>query len=186
MRTTHPLPLLLSGTIVAGFLLAGCAPQSASLIDESAASAERAGSPAMEATMSQPEHILLPSADMQWQDAPPVLPAGAEVTALEGDPSKPGPFTLRLRFPADYRIPPHFHPADEHVTVISGTFALGMGDAFDEAKLTELGPGGFAMMRTGTRHFALSRDGAVIQLHGTGPWGLTYVNPADDPRGGAQ
>src|SRR3989344_3979075 len=93
---------------------------------------------------------------------------------------------FRLEFPANYRVAPHWHPADEHVTVIAGTFALGMGETFDETKLEELGVGGFAMMRTGTRHFAWSKDGAVVQLHGIGPWGLTYVNPADDPRNAAK
>lgn len=129
-----------------------------------------------------PDHILVMAKDVAWTNAPPVLPAGAKIAVLEGDPAKPGPFALRLQFPANYRISPHTHPADEHVTVISGTFARGMGSAFDETKLEELGPGGFAMMKAGAQHFAWSKDGAVVQLHGIGPWGLTYVNPADDPR----
>ena len=136
--------------------------------------------------MSEQEHILKTEGDIVWSDAPAVLPAGAKVVALEGDPAKAGPFTIRLKLPANYRVAPHWHPADEHVTVIAGTFALGMGETFDETKLEELGVGGFAMMRTGTRHFAWSKDGAVVQLHGIGPWGLTYVNPADDPRNAAK
>ena len=136
----------------------------------------------MEDKAMGPDDILVMANDIAWADAPPVLPAGAKIAVLEGDPAKPGPFTLRIQFPASYRIAPHTHPADEHVTVISGTFARGMGSTFDESKLEELGPGGFAMMKTGMQHFAWSKDGAVVQLHGIGPWGLTYVNPADDPR----
>lgn len=130
----------------------------------------------------QPEHILVKAADVRWVDAPPVLPAGAKVAVLEGDSSKPGPFTMRIKVPPKYRIAPHEHPADEHVTVISGALAIGMGETFTEGALNTLPVGSFAMMRAGTRHFAWSEDGAVIQLHGIGPWGLTYVNPQDDPR----
>jgi hypothetical protein len=93
---------------------------------------------------------------------------------------------MRIMVPATYRIAPHHHPADEHVTVISGDFALGMGETFVESALETLPVGGFAMMKTGTRHFASSANGAVVQLHGMGPWGLTYVNPADDPRNATQ
>jgi len=138
-----------------------------------------------DASMSAPmaeKHIVLTSSALQWVDAPAALPAGAKIVVLEGDPSKPGPFTMRIQFPANYRVAPHFHPTDEHVTVLSGTFAVGRGDTFDESALQELGVGGFMMMPTGTKHFARSKDGGIVQLHGIGPWGLTYVNPADDPR----
>lgn len=166
MRHHH---LFLGSAVAAMVILTGCKPQQASNMMQ-------------EQKMAGPDHILVMAKDVDWKDAPAVLPAGAKIAVLEGDPSKPGPFTLRLQFPADYRIAPHVHPADEHVTVISGTFARGMGDTFDSAKLEELGAGGFAMMKTGSSHFAWSKDGGVVQLHGIGPWGLTYVNPADDPR----
>lgn len=175
MRTTHlSLPL---GTIALAALITGCAPQ-----NTPPKAMEKSASSVMEQEAMAPEHILKAPADIQWADAPPSLPAGAKIAILEGDPSKPGPFTMRIMVPANYHVPPHHHPADEHVTVLSGTFSLGMGETFDEKALTELPVGGFAMMRTGTRHFAWSRDGAVVQLHGIGPWGLTYVNPQDDPR----
>lgn len=132
--------------------------------------------------VEEQDHILVKAADISWVDAPPVLPVGAKISVLEGDPSKPGPFTMRIQVPANYRVPPHEHPADEHVTVISGDFAIGMGETFTESALSELPVGSFAMMKTGVRHFARSKGGATIQLHGIGPWGLTYVNPADDPR----
>jgi quercetin dioxygenase-like cupin family protein len=172
MHTTR-LSLFIGSTVIAGLALAGCVSQKP---------LQGGGEPF---TM-EPDHIFITESEVVWKDAPPVLPAGAKIAVLEGDPAKPGPFTLRLQFPAGYRVPPHWHPADEHVTVISGSVAIGMGETFDEAALKELGVGGFAMMRTGTRHFARSKDGAVIQLHGIGPWGLTYVNPADDPRGAAK
>lgn len=173
MRTTH-LPFQ---ALALAVLLASCAPQTSPQAIDSSDSSAAALSEAM-----QPEHILVTPADVEWADAPASLPAGAKVASLEGDPSKPGPFTLRLQFPANYRIAPHWHPADEHVTVLSGDFALGMGDTFDESALTTLPTGGFAMMRKETRHFAQSKSGAIVQLHGVGPWGLTYVNPQDDPR----
>jgi quercetin dioxygenase-like cupin family protein len=88
---------------------------------------------------------------------------------------------MRLVMPAGYRIPPHFHQADEHVTVISGAFQVGMGDKFGDGKVTTLPPGTFGVIPPGMHHFARADKATVIQLHGTGPWGLTYVNPADQP-----
>lgn len=126
--------------------------------------------------------VVVTPGDLAWGPAPAVLPAGAKAVVLDGDPAKPGPFTMRLRFPAGYRIPPHFHPAIEHVTVVQGTFLVGMGERFDDAKLKPLPAGSFVVIPIGMRHFAQARDQAVIQFHGIGPWGLTYVNPADDPR----
>jgi quercetin dioxygenase-like cupin family protein len=127
-----------------------------------------------EAHVTTPEHL-------NWGPAPAILPAGARLAVLEGDPSKAGPFTMRLAMPAGYRIPPHFHQVDEHVTVISGAFQVGMGETFDESKLTTLSPGTFGVIPPGMRHFARADKPTVIQLHGVGPWGLTYVNRADQP-----
>jgi quercetin dioxygenase-like cupin family protein len=123
-------------------------------------------------------HVVTP-AQLTWGPAPPILPAGARLAVLEGDPSKTGPYTMRLEMPAGYRLPPHFHHADEHVTVISGAFQVGMGDTFDEGKLTTLLPGAFGVIPPGIHHFARADKATVVQLHGVGPWGLTYVNPAD-------
>lgn len=129
-----------------------------------------------------PQHVLVIPGDLQWHDGPASLPAGAQMAVIEGDPKQEGLFTMRLKLPADYRIPAHWHPADEHVTVISGTFFMGMGDVLDTAKGTRLPPGGYAVMPIGLRHFAWTTEAAVIQLHGAGPWGIHYVNLADDPR----
>ena len=135
-----------------------------------------------QSTGAQPRqaHVVKPD-HLSWGPAPAILPAGARLAVLEGDPSKAGPFTMRLDMPAGYRIPPHFHQADEHVTVISGAFQVGMGETFDEGKLTTLSPGTFGVIPPGMRHFARADKATVIQLHGIGPWGLTYVNPTDRP-----
>ena len=92
------------------------------------------------------------------------------------------PFTVRLKLPANYRIPAHSHPAIEHVTVISGKFNMGTGDKLDDSKTTALLPGSVAIMQVGTNHFAWTSEETIVQLHGIGPWDVKYVNPADDPR----
>ncbi|MGH8721118.1 MAG: cupin domain-containing protein, partial [Burkholderiales bacterium] len=96
--------------------------------------------------------------------------------------TKAGEFTLRLWMPDGYTIPPHYHPRTEHVTVIAGTFLVGMGDRLDPATFGELPTGTFGAIPAGMRHFARAKGEVVVQLHGVGPWGMTYVNPADDPR----
>lgn len=137
--------------------------------------------PMIGATMK--EHVLVNSKELKWVDGPPTLPAGAKMAVIEGDPKAPNAlFTARFKLPANYKIMPHSHPADEHVTVISGTFNMGMGETFDAKKATALSAGGFAVMPKDHKHFAFTKGEVVIQLHGVGPWGITYVNPADDPR----
>lgn len=127
-------------------------------------------------------HIMVKPEDVKWMDGPPSIPPGAKFAVIEGDPKIAGLFTMRLWFPADYKIGAHWHPADEHITVISGTFLMGLGDKFDDGKLHPLSTGSFAVMATGTRHFAATTKETVVQLHGMGPWGINYVNPSDDPR----
>ena len=126
-------------------------------------------------------HLYQPDA-LQWKDGPPSLPAGARMAVLEGDPSKEGLFTMRLQLPDGFRIPPHFHGAVEHITVLSGTFNIGMGDRFDEKATTAMGPGAFGYWPAGMRHFVWTKGVTTLQLHGIGPWTITYVNPSDDPR----
>jgi quercetin dioxygenase-like cupin family protein len=104
------------------------------------------------------------------------------MAVLAGDPNKKGPFTVRMQAPAGYKITPHTHPTAENITVISGTFNIGMGDKFDEAAGKELGAGGFVVLPTGMKHYAWSTADAIIQIHGKGPFAIKYVNPADDPR----
>jgi quercetin dioxygenase-like cupin family protein len=127
--------------------------------------------------------IMTRSHELAWKNGPAALPAGARVAVLEGDPKTPNAlFTIRLELPAGYLIPAHFHGADEHITVISGQFDMGVGDRLDFGKLEPCPAGSFMVMPAGTRHFALSREQTVIQVHAVGPWVLTYVNPTDDPR----
>jgi quercetin dioxygenase-like cupin family protein len=121
-------------------------------------------------------------AAMTWKPGPGSLPAGARFAVLEGDPTKEGPFVMRLKVPDGYRIPPHTHPKTERLTVISGTFRLGMGDRFDESGLRDLPAGSFGYWPAGMKHFAAARGETVVQLHGIGPWRITYLDPADDPR----
>jgi quercetin dioxygenase-like cupin family protein len=128
------------------------------------------------------EHKMFTPSDIKWVDGPPFLPPGAKLAVLEGDPGKAGPFTIRLQAPAGYKIPAHTHPTAERVTVISGTFNLGMGDKLDESAGHEMVPGSFALMPAGMKHFAWATGESVVQVHGTGPFAIKYVNPADDPR----
>jgi quercetin dioxygenase-like cupin family protein len=129
-------------------------------------------------------HDAEPADEIEFGPAPPVFPAGAEMAVLQGDPGVAGEiFTVRLRFPAGYVLPAHWHPTDEHVTVISGTFLVGLGDTFDEgALLPALEPGDFITAPANANHFATARGKTVVQVHAIGPFELTYVNSADDPR----
>jgi quercetin dioxygenase-like cupin family protein len=128
-------------------------------------------------------HVLVTSNDVKWGPAPPALPPGAQFAVIEGDPSKAGgTFTIRLKAPDGYKVPPHWHPVAENVTVLEGTFMVGMGDKFDQSAGKELKPGSFASMPKGMRHFAWTKGETIIQVHGVGPFELIYVNAADDPR----
>ncbi|HEY8257712.1 MAG TPA: cupin domain-containing protein [Gemmatimonadales bacterium] len=118
---------------------------------------------------------------VDFQPGPPSFPPGSEIAVLQGDPSQSGLYTVRLRFPAGYQLPPHFHPTDENVTVFEGTFLVGMGDAIDLNSVVTLGPGGFITAPAGGHHFAVARGQTIVQVHGEGPFAITYVNPADDP-----
>jgi quercetin dioxygenase-like cupin family protein len=118
--------------------------------------------------------------DIKW-GATPSLP-GAKFAVLQGPMNQPGAFIARIQFPDGYKIAPHFHSGIEHVTVISGTFAMGHGDKFDQSKLTPLRTGDVAIMQPKTPHYAMTTGATEVQIHGLGPWTLTYVNPQDDPR----
>ena len=120
--------------------------------------------------------------EIKWQDGPVFLPAGAKFAVLEGDPTKEGPFVMRIWFPDGFRIQPHWHPKVERVTVIFGTLNLGMGEKFDQSATRELPAGTYGFWPAGMRHFAWAKGKTIVQLHGIGPWIFTYVNPADDPR----
>jgi quercetin dioxygenase-like cupin family protein len=127
-------------------------------------------------------HKIVSAQEIKWAPGPSSIPPGAEAATLYGDPSKEGLFALRLKLPKGYQLPPHTHPKPEVVTVISGTFRLGMGEKADKGKGQPLPAGSFFAFPPGMAHFAFADEDTVNQLNSTGPWGLSYVNPADDPR----
>src|SRR5215831_18498194 len=122
------------------------------------------------------------SSDIKWGNAPPSLPKGAKIAVLYGDPGKPGPFVIRLMAPAGYKVPPHWHSQTENLTVISGIFYLGSGDTMDPAHAHALRAGGYHYLPAKAHHYAFSKAPAIIQVHGDGPFDITYINPADDPQ----
>src|SRR5689334_5461925 len=120
--------------------------------------------------------------DVKWGPAPAVFEPGAQFAVIQGDPSKAGEeFTVRLRLPNGYRIKPHTHPTAENVTVLAGTFLVGMGSTFDQTKMLAIAPGGFVTAPAEHAHYAVARGETVVQVHAIGPFALTYVNPADAP-----
>lgn len=141
-----------------------------------------AGGASTAPAQSTDAHRIVSPQEVNWAAGPASIPAGSQAAVLYGDPSKEGLFALRLKLPKGYRIPPHTHPKPEVVTVISGTFRLGMGESLDQNKAQPLPAGSFFALAPGMAHYALTDEETVIQLNSTGPWSLTYVNPKDDPR----
>lgn len=128
-------------------------------------------------------HVMLAPGALKWRPFPPGG-AGAKLAVLSGDPEKPGPFVIRIRQPAGTQVPPHWHPTDEHVTVVKGTMYFAMGERFNKRGARELSAGSYLLLPAKMPHFAwTSRRGAsIIQVHGMGPFQVVFVNPADDPR----
>lgn len=118
---------------------------------------------------------------LAWGDAPPILPPGAQLAVLSGNPMEEGPFVLRLKFPEGYEVPAHIHSGDELITVIAGEFGIGHGKKLDMDKGEVLPVGGFVEMPAGHPHFAWAATEVVVQIHGPGPFDITYMDPADDP-----
>jgi hypothetical protein len=117
-----------------------------------------------------------------WGPPPPFVAPGAQLAVLEGNPAgTTGDYTIRLKMPDGYRIAPHWHPLRENVTVISGTFKLGMGDVFDASKTMTLPAGSFGYLDPDMHHYAMAVGDAIVQVHGKAPLQFNYVNPQDDP-----
>lgn len=131
---------------------------------------------------AQEDHALMTPDQMKWGPGPDALPKGAEATVLVGDPGKPGPFVVRLKFPSGYKIPAHMHPTPEVITVISGTFIWGHGDKADPSAATKLPAGSFVSIPTEMPHFASVDEDTIIQVSSIGPFDVIYVDQADDPR----
>ncbi len=127
------------------------------------------------------QHTVVTPDQLKW-DVPAALQKGAQVAVVSGDPSKEEPYVVRLKFPAGFKIMPHTHPNTENLTVISGQFHIGTGEKFDESKLKVLKAGSYSRVPHGMPHYAMTTEDTLIQLHGMGPQGIVYVNPADDPR----
>jgi quercetin dioxygenase-like cupin family protein len=162
-----------SGAMIGSSLTSGAASESPDTTIATPATSEHAAG-----------HDTEAAGDLTFSPAPPVFPAGAEMAVIQGDPSVAGEvFTVRLRLPDGYVLPAHWHPTDEFVTVISGTFLVGLGDAFDQSALMPaMRPGDFVVAPANANHFATVRGETEVQVHAVGPFELTYVNSDDDPR----
>jgi hypothetical protein len=134
------------------------------------------------ARTDSPEKNAFTPDTMPYGPAPAFVPAGAQLAVLEGNPgAASGDYTVRLKMPDGYRIAPHWHPNRENVTIVSGTFKVGMGDEFDESKMATFPAGSFAYLDPSMHHFAMASGAVVVQVHGQAPLQFNYVNPNDDP-----
>ena len=167
--------------VVAGGL-SGCVA-GAKRIESSPGGVKASGVAVAEANAADavPSHVVVPPNAIKWLNFPLGGP-GVKAAVISGDPEKPGPFVLRIKSPAGAKVPPHWHPGDEHLTIVSGTFAVGMGDVFDAKKLKALPQGTYALLPREMHHFAQSKTATIVQVHGMGPFLINFVNPADDPR----
>lgn len=132
------------------------------------------------------EQVFMNPGDLKWQDAPPSLPKGAKVAVLFGDPGKAGPTVIRVKMPVGYKIPPHWHSLAENLTVISGTLYLGGGDKMETAGAHGMMAGGFHYLPAKVHHYAFTKTPTIVQIHGEGPFDITYINPDDDPQKAAK
>ena len=135
----------------------------------------------MACAQSSGHHRIVAPSDLKWSDIGS-LPPGAKVAVIEGDPGKTGLITIRIKLPPNYRVPPHYHGTVERSTILSGTLHIGMGEQFDQQKSTAMAPGTVLLMPPKMPHFAWTKEEVVFQLNVEGPWTVTYINPADDPR----
>ncbi|MDQ5856684.1 MAG: cupin domain-containing protein [Acidobacteriota bacterium] len=133
------------------------------------------------AAKKMPAHVMVTPGDIRWVDAPPSMPPGAKVAVLEGDPSKPEYFAMRIKAPGGYKFMPHWHPNVERFTVLSGTFHLGLGDTFTETGAQAMTAGSYATLQPKVHHYGWTEGETELHLTTLGPWKRVYVNPADDP-----
>lgn len=122
------------------------------------------------------------SASLKWMAGPPGLPKGSTFAVLSGDPAKEGLFTIRARMPAGYVVPPHHHPTDELLTVLSGQLGYGMGAKLERPKTKTMAAGSYVVAEANMNHYVVARAATTLQVTAQGPFAITYVNPADDPR----
>lgn len=137
----------------------------------------------MSAVRAKPAmHQVMQPDQLKWMPAPPMLPRGSQIAMLEGNPMQKGLYTIRLRAPRDYVVPPHWHSKGEHVTVISGTMRIGMGDKVDRSAAHRLPPGAYVNLPARMHHYAVAETDATVQIHGMGPFDIHYLKSSDDPR----
>ena len=167
--------------VIASLGIVSCAPSYTT--HEAAPVTAPAATVAMTPVSRSADGMVLAHAALSgWGPAPAALPPGAQAIVLEGDPSKAELFTVRLKLPNNYTVPPHWHTAWEHITVISGIFHLGMGERVDPSKFSELRAGSFAALPSRMPHYVHVVGETIVQLHGMGPLVVNYVNRTDDPR----
>jgi quercetin dioxygenase-like cupin family protein len=120
--------------------------------------------------------------DIDWKPFA-AFPPSARLAVVVGDPTKPGPYVIRVKVPSGLKLMPHKHPEDRVYTIISGVFYIGLGDEFDANKLQAYPPGGVIVLPGNTSHFHWARSGEYVsQVQGIGPLGLEYLDSRDDPR----
>jgi anti-sigma factor ChrR (cupin superfamily) len=166
-------------------LLLACLFSAASSLAQTTAPAKKAAAPAMA--------TVVPAGSEKWGDIPAAVLVGTpsvdmggklQLAVVQGNPMQAGvPYTVRLSCTDGTKIAPHWHPTTENVTVIKGTFEIGMGSKWDSAALKELPPGSFASAPARMRHFAMCKGDAVVQVHGIGPLVVNFVE-ADKPKSG--
>jgi quercetin dioxygenase-like cupin family protein len=171
------LRLSFGAALLATFSLACSDDETSRIMAQGAKTASAAESPS-----DGSSHEMSRDNQIHWGPAPPIFPAGAQFAVVQGDPSVAGQiFTVRLRLPNGYVLPPHRHPTDEHVTVLRGTFLLGFGEDFSQRGLAPYPADGFVTAAANMPHFASARGVTEVQVHAIGPFALTYVHPEDDP-----
>jgi quercetin dioxygenase-like cupin family protein len=149
-----------------------------------AASVVTLAASALAAVAQEAEHMALVASDaaVKWQAAPSNLPKGSQIAVLHGDPAQPGPFVLRVKFPPHTIVAPHTHATTENLTVLRGTLYHQMGAKLDQLQGKKLGHGGFVYLPGGMPHSVWTTETeSIVEVTGSGPFGLKYVNPADDP-----
>jgi hypothetical protein len=148
--------------------------------------------PAKKSAISAMATVVAPGSE-KWGDIPAAAMVGTpsvdmggkiQMAVVQGNPMQAGAaYTLRLSCTDGTKIAPHWHPTTENVTVVKGTFELGMGSKWDPTGLKELPAGGFASAPARMRHFAMCKGDSVVQVHGVGPFVVNFVE-ADKPKSG--
>ena len=134
------------------------------------------------AALAQSGQDVIPADKVKWGPAPDILPPGAQLAVLDGNPGAKGTVVMRLKLPANYKIPAHWHSMDERITVLSGTFNVGMGDKLTTQGSEALTAGGFLYLKAKMHHYAYTSAPTVVQINLEGPFDLYYIDPNDNPQ----